>query len=172
MADLGARIVEVDHPATGDDSRRYGPFAHDGRSMYFARVNRGTQSLAVDLKKDPNRSQRWPSTPMCWWGTSSPESWTGSARGDPGTQRPPNRPVIATSPTQVLRPPWNSPRQTWATSKILARFPGQAEWIIAALGSGELRALGPALVPHGSLCRDRVRHGRCSGVVDGRVVRG
>ncbi|GAA2030850.1 hypothetical protein GCM10009839_33350 [Catenulispora yoronensis] len=73
--------------------------------MYFARVNRGTQSLAVDLKKDPNRSQRWPSTPMCWWGTSSPESWTGSARGDPGTQRPPNRPVIATSPTQVLRPP-------------------------------------------------------------------
>ena len=52
MADLGARVIKVEHPATGDDSRRYGPFAADGRSMYFARVNRGKQSLAVDLKHD------------------------------------------------------------------------------------------------------------------------
>ncbi|GAA1994028.1 CaiB/BaiF CoA transferase family protein [Catenulispora subtropica] len=55
MADLGARVIKVEHPATGDDSRRYGPFAPDGRSMYFARVNRGKQSLAVDLKKNPEQ---------------------------------------------------------------------------------------------------------------------
>ena len=55
MADLGARVIKVEHPATGDDSRRYGPFAADGRSMYFARVNRGKQSLTVDLKKHPEQ---------------------------------------------------------------------------------------------------------------------
>lgn len=49
MADLGARVVKVEHPATGDDSRSYGPFL-DGRSLYFARVNRGKQSVVVDLK--------------------------------------------------------------------------------------------------------------------------
>ena len=52
MADLGARVIKIEHPVTGDDTRRYGPFAPDGRSMYFARVNRGKQSLAVDLKND------------------------------------------------------------------------------------------------------------------------
>ena len=49
LADLGARVVKVERPVTGDDSRHYGPFA-DGRSLYFARVNRGKQSVALDLK--------------------------------------------------------------------------------------------------------------------------
>ncbi len=52
LADLGARVIKVERPGTGDDSRAYGPFAPDGRSYYFARVNRGKESLAVDLK-DP-----------------------------------------------------------------------------------------------------------------------
>ena len=52
LADLGARVVKVEHPSTGDDSRGYGPFADDGRSLYFARVNRGKESVALDLK-DP-----------------------------------------------------------------------------------------------------------------------
>ena len=51
LADLGARVVKVERPGAGDDSRGYGPFA-DGRSLYFARVNRGKQSVALDLK-DP-----------------------------------------------------------------------------------------------------------------------
>jgi len=51
LADLGARVVKVERPGGGDDSRGYGPFA-DGRSLYFARVNRGKQSVALDLK-DP-----------------------------------------------------------------------------------------------------------------------
>jgi len=49
LADLGARVVKVERPDGGDDSRGYGPFV-DGRSLYFARVNRGKQSLALDLK--------------------------------------------------------------------------------------------------------------------------
>ncbi|MCW2665737.1 MAG: Formyl-CoA transferase [Frankiales bacterium] len=49
LADLGARVVKVEKPGTGDDSRSYGPFAGD-RSLYFARVNRGKESVALDLK--------------------------------------------------------------------------------------------------------------------------
>jgi CoA:oxalate CoA-transferase len=51
LADLGARVVKVERPGTGDDSRGYGPFL-DGRSLYFARVNRGKQSVALNLR-DP-----------------------------------------------------------------------------------------------------------------------
>lgn len=51
LADLGARVVKVERPGAGDDSRGYGPFAADGRSLYFARVNRGKQSVALDLKE-------------------------------------------------------------------------------------------------------------------------
>lgn len=50
LADLGARVVKVERPGTGDDSRGYGPFAGD-RSLYFARVNRGKESVALDLKE-------------------------------------------------------------------------------------------------------------------------
>jgi CoA:oxalate CoA-transferase len=52
LADLGARVIKVEHPVTGDDSRGYGPFADDGRSLYFARVNRGKESIALDLKDE------------------------------------------------------------------------------------------------------------------------
>ena len=51
LADLGARVVKVERPDGGDDSRSYGPFV-DGRSLYFARVNRGKESIALSLK-DP-----------------------------------------------------------------------------------------------------------------------
>jgi CoA:oxalate CoA-transferase len=50
LADLGARVVKVERPGTGDDSRGYGPFS-GGRSLYFARVNRGKESVALDLKQ-------------------------------------------------------------------------------------------------------------------------
>jgi CoA:oxalate CoA-transferase len=52
LADLGARVVKVEKPDTGDDSRSYGPFL-DGRSLYFARVNHGKESIACDLR-DPD----------------------------------------------------------------------------------------------------------------------
>ena len=52
LADLGARVVKVEKPDTGDDSRHYGPFL-DARSLYFARVNHGKESLAADLR-DPD----------------------------------------------------------------------------------------------------------------------
>ena len=53
MADLGATVIKVEKPGTGDDSRGYGPFSPDDQSYYFARVNRGKRSIAVDLKREP-----------------------------------------------------------------------------------------------------------------------
>ncbi|HEV2263282.1 MAG TPA: CoA transferase [Stellaceae bacterium] len=49
MAELGARIIKVEAPPKGDDAREYGPF-RNGKSTYFASINRGKQSIALDLK--------------------------------------------------------------------------------------------------------------------------
>jgi CoA:oxalate CoA-transferase len=51
MADLGARVIKIEKPQTGDDSRAYGPFI-GGESLYFGRVNRGKESIALDLKNE------------------------------------------------------------------------------------------------------------------------
>jgi CoA:oxalate CoA-transferase len=48
LADLGARVIKVESPG-GDDARRIGPFVA-GESAYFASLNRGKQSIALDLK--------------------------------------------------------------------------------------------------------------------------
>jgi CoA:oxalate CoA-transferase len=49
LHELGARIIKVE-PPQGDDSRAYGPF-QDGDSLYFAAINRGKESIALDLKQ-------------------------------------------------------------------------------------------------------------------------
>jgi CoA:oxalate CoA-transferase len=55
FADLGARVIKVEQPGTGDDSRAYGPF-RDGKSVYFSFVNRGKESVALDLKNERDRA--------------------------------------------------------------------------------------------------------------------
>jgi CoA:oxalate CoA-transferase len=54
MAELGARVIKVEPPGKGDDARAYGPFA-SGKSTYFMSVNRGKESIALDLKSDADR---------------------------------------------------------------------------------------------------------------------
>jgi CoA:oxalate CoA-transferase len=54
LAELGARVVKVENPVGGDDSRRFEPFI-DGRSAYFGSLNRGKESVALDLKADADR---------------------------------------------------------------------------------------------------------------------
>jgi crotonobetainyl-CoA:carnitine CoA-transferase CaiB-like acyl-CoA transferase len=53
LGDLGARVIKVEHPDGGDESRGWGPpFVgpdHD-ISTYFLAANRNKQSIAVDLK--------------------------------------------------------------------------------------------------------------------------
>jgi CoA:oxalate CoA-transferase len=49
LADLGAEVVKIERPGTGDDSRQFGPFLASGMSAYFASINRGKKSIALDL---------------------------------------------------------------------------------------------------------------------------
>ncbi|BBK37111.1 formyl-CoA transferase [Allostella sp. ATCC 35155] len=55
MAELGARVIKVEPPERGDDARHYGPFVK-GKSAYFQSVNRGKESIALDLKNDGDRA--------------------------------------------------------------------------------------------------------------------
>jgi CoA:oxalate CoA-transferase len=55
LADLGARVIKIETPDGGDDSRRYGPFVN-GKSAYFMAMNRGKESIALDLKTDADRA--------------------------------------------------------------------------------------------------------------------
>jgi len=55
MAEMGARIIKVEVPGTGDDAREYGPFV-GGKSTYFSSINRGKQSIALDLKKPGDKA--------------------------------------------------------------------------------------------------------------------
>jgi len=48
LAELGARVIKVEPPQQGDDARHYGPFKN-GKSAYFVSVNRGKESIALDL---------------------------------------------------------------------------------------------------------------------------
>lgn len=54
LADHGARVIKVELPECGDDARRYGPFV-DGKSGYFSSINRGKESIALDLKNPADR---------------------------------------------------------------------------------------------------------------------
>jgi len=49
LADLGARVVKVETPVTGDDARHFPPFM-GGKSAYFMSLNRGKESIALNLK--------------------------------------------------------------------------------------------------------------------------
>lgn len=54
LADLGAQVIKVERPDGGDDSRRFGPFIN-GHSAYFASINRGKRSIALNLKAEEDR---------------------------------------------------------------------------------------------------------------------
>lgn len=50
LVDLGATVIKVEHPESGDDTRGFGPPFIGGESTYFMSVNRGKKSVAIDLK--------------------------------------------------------------------------------------------------------------------------
>jgi len=55
LSDLGARVIKVERPGSGDDSRHIGPFVN-GRSVYFSSLNRGKESIALDLAAAGDRA--------------------------------------------------------------------------------------------------------------------
>lgn len=49
LADLGARVIKVEKPGTGDDTRSWGPPLSETGSTYFDSVNRNKESVCLDL---------------------------------------------------------------------------------------------------------------------------
>lgn len=57
LADLGATVIKVERPGTGDDTRSWGPPFSATGSTYFESVNRNKQSVALDLTDPADRIQ-------------------------------------------------------------------------------------------------------------------
>ncbi|WCT73496.1 CoA transferase [Sphingomonas naphthae] len=51
LADLGAEVIKVEPPGSGDETRDFPPL-RNGESHYFLSVNRGKKSIVIDLKSE------------------------------------------------------------------------------------------------------------------------
>ncbi len=54
LSDLGAEVVKLEMPVTGDDARSFGPFKN-GKSLYFVSINRNKKSISLNLKSDKGK---------------------------------------------------------------------------------------------------------------------
>ena len=50
LADAGARVIKIEEPERGDETRRWGPPFVNNISTYFLAVNRNKESIVVNLK--------------------------------------------------------------------------------------------------------------------------
>jgi crotonobetainyl-CoA:carnitine CoA-transferase CaiB-like acyl-CoA transferase len=56
LADMGARVIKIEQPGRGDDTRAWGPPFMGGESAYFVSINRNKESLTLDLKHPEGRA--------------------------------------------------------------------------------------------------------------------
>ena len=60
MGDMGARVIKVEQPGRGDDTRHWGPpFTANGESAYFLCANRNKESITLDLKHSKGNKIAW-----------------------------------------------------------------------------------------------------------------
>jgi crotonobetainyl-CoA:carnitine CoA-transferase CaiB-like acyl-CoA transferase len=59
LADMGAQVIKVEPPPSGDDSRQWGPPFIGGISTYFLSINRNKKSLGLNLKTEEGRRVLW-----------------------------------------------------------------------------------------------------------------
>jgi crotonobetainyl-CoA:carnitine CoA-transferase CaiB-like acyl-CoA transferase len=52
LADMGADVVKVEGPPTGDETRSWSPPEREGESTYFLGINRGKRSVVLDLREE------------------------------------------------------------------------------------------------------------------------
>lgn len=55
-ADMGARVIKLEHPRRGDDTRAWGPPFLDGESAYYLSINRNKESVALDYATPEGRA--------------------------------------------------------------------------------------------------------------------
>jgi crotonobetainyl-CoA:carnitine CoA-transferase CaiB-like acyl-CoA transferase len=55
LADMGARVIKVEQPGRGDDTRAWGPPFAGSESAYFLSINRNKESVTVDFKQPEGR---------------------------------------------------------------------------------------------------------------------
>jgi glutaryl-CoA transferase len=56
LADMGARVIKVEQPGSGDDTRHWGPPFLHSESAYFLSINRNKESLTLDFKNPQGRA--------------------------------------------------------------------------------------------------------------------
>ena len=56
LSDLGARVIKIEHPVRGDDTRHWGPPFVATESAYFLSINRNKESLTLDFKHQQGRA--------------------------------------------------------------------------------------------------------------------
>jgi crotonobetainyl-CoA:carnitine CoA-transferase CaiB-like acyl-CoA transferase len=56
LADMGARVIKIEQPKKGDDTRAWGPPFLDGESAYFLSINRNKESVTLDFKHPGGRA--------------------------------------------------------------------------------------------------------------------
>jgi crotonobetainyl-CoA:carnitine CoA-transferase CaiB-like acyl-CoA transferase len=55
LGDLGAEVIKVEKPTSGDDSRQMGPYV-DGESACFAHINRNKRGVVLDIKSEKGKA--------------------------------------------------------------------------------------------------------------------
>jgi formyl-CoA transferase/CoA:oxalate CoA-transferase len=55
LADMGARVIKIEQPGKGDDTRAWGPPFQNGESAYFMSINRNKESVTLNLKHPEGR---------------------------------------------------------------------------------------------------------------------
>src|SRR4029077_19000952 len=56
LGDMGARVIKIEQPGKGDDTRGWGPPFQHGESAYFLSINRNKESVTLDFKQPEGRA--------------------------------------------------------------------------------------------------------------------
>ncbi len=159
LADLGADVVKIERPGTGDDARAWSPPAVDGASAWFASANRNKRSIALDLRAEGGRAVVGRLLGRCRRVHREPQPGQARlARPGPGDHAP------APSAADLLRHVRGRPdRPRLRAPRLRPRRPGPVR---ADVGHRREGGIPPARV-HGA-----VRHRHRDGCRAGRRRRG